>query len=50
MRKRDAYSVLEAHKQPNHARRNTQALNSHKRAAQSRVLKMKIPNLGETRG
>jgi integrase len=28
----------------------TQAVNSHKRAAQSKVVKMMVPNLGETRG
>jgi site-specific recombinase XerD len=28
----------------------TQAVNSHKRAAQSKVVKMIVPNLGETRG
>jgi site-specific recombinase XerD len=28
----------------------TQAVNSHKRAAQSKVVKMMIPNLGETKG
>ena len=28
----------------------TQAVNSHKRAAQSKVVEMMVPNLGETRG
>jgi integrase len=28
----------------------TQAVNWHKRAAQSKVVKMMVPNLGETRG
>jgi integrase len=28
----------------------TQAVNSHKRAAQSKVVKMMVPNLGETTG
>jgi len=28
----------------------TQAVNSHKRAAQSKVVKMMVPNLGETKG